>query len=151
MSNYLSLHQWQNGPRLSQVGPKLSQVGPKLGQVVGPNWPKDPNAIGVPVLILALLAQGIGLIAMTTLRVYLKWPWYPTSIQMDNLGLTLKKCSFMVRGKCISHFKMLWSVSRTMPWAKRASLYNHNRYSYCIWIFWPILSQQLGPISAQLG
>ena len=40
---------------------------------------------------------------MTTLRVYLKWPWYSTSIQMDNLGLSLKKCSFMVSGKCISH------------------------------------------------
>ena len=87
---------------------------------------------------------------MTTLRVYLKWPGYSTSIQMDNVGLSLKKCSFMV-----SHFKMLWSVSRTcygevalsspMPWAKRASLYNHNRYSYCI--FWPILAQ-LGPILA---
>ena len=39
-----------------------------------------------------------------------------------------------------------------MPWAKRANLYNHNRYSYCIWIFWPILAQQLGPILAkQLG
>ena len=34
-----------------------------------------------------------------------------------------------------------------MPSAKRASLYNHNRYSYCIWIFWPILAQ-LGPILA---
>ena len=29
---------------------------------------------------------------------------------------------------------------KPMPWAKRASLYNHNRHSYCIWIFWPILA-----------
>ena len=150
---------------------------------------------------------------MTTLRVYLKWPWYSTSIQMDNLGLSLKKCSFMVSGKCISHFKMLWSVSRAyygevalsspfflndysghvqensgmilnflrlyllfflaswsmgsvgsfwtwnnwpikgtglLPWAKRAGLYNQNRYSYWIWIFGPILVQ-LGPILVQLG
>ena len=40
---------------------------------------------------------------------------------------------------------------KPMPWAKRASLYNHNTHSYCIWIFWPILAQQLGPILAQLG
>ena len=46
-----------------------------------------------------------------------------------------------------------WPTKGTglLPWAKRASLYNHNRYSYCIWIFWPILAQQLGPILAQLG
>ena len=119
----------------------------------------------------------------------------------------------MVSGKCISHFKMLWSVSRAyygevalsspfflvwlfwtctgkfwydskflwlyllfflaswsmgsvgsfwtwnnwpikgtglLPWAKRAGLYNQNRYSYWIWIFGPILVQ-LGPILAQLG
>ena len=31
---------------------------------------------------------------------------------MDNLELSLKKCSFMVSGKCISHFKMLLSVSK---------------------------------------
>ena len=36
---------------------------------------------------------------------------------------------------------------KPMPWTKTASLYNQKRYSYCIWIFWPILAQ-LGPILA---
>ena len=52
-----------------------------------------------------------------------------------------------------AHFRYTLRVViaiKPMPWAKRASLYNHNRYSYCIWIFWPIFAQQVGPILAQL-
>jgi hypothetical protein len=50
-------------PNLGQLRPKLAKIGPK-----------EPNAIDAPIAILetALLAQGIGLIGMTTLRVYLK-------------------------------------------------------------------------------
>ena len=45
-----------------------------------------------------------------------------------------------------------WPIKGTglLPWAKRAGLYNQNRYSYWIWIFGPILVQ-LGPILVQLG
>ena len=42
---------------------------------------------------------------------------------------------------------------KPMPWAKRASLYNHNRYSYCIWLFWANFGQlwpNFGPTLAQL-
>ena len=49
------------------------------------------------------------------------------------------------------HFRYTLRAIKPKPWAKRSSLYNHNRYSYCIWIIWPILAQQLGPILAQLG
>jgi hypothetical protein len=67
---------------------------------------------------------------MTTLRVYLKLPLRPYQHPDGQLGgctvvlrhgpeslalseLSLYKCSFMVSGKCISHFKMLSSVSGT--------------------------------------
>ena len=84
------------------------------------------------------------------LKRYFKW----VAIGMGNGQM--KKCLW-TRSKVgyQGHFRYTLRVViaiKPMPWAKRASLYNHNRYSYCIWIFWPNnLAQQFGPILAQLG
>ena len=82
-------------------------------------------------------------------------------VALSNLPLTMKehffsdspKLSIWMLVEYQGHFRYTLRVViaiKPMPWAKRASLYNQNRYSYCIWIFWPILAQ-LGPILAQLG
>ena len=80
------------------------------------------------------------------LKRYFKW----VAIGMGNGQM--KKCLW-TRSKVgyQGHFRYTLRVViaiKPMPWAKRGSLYNHNRYSYCIWIFGPILVQ-LGPTLAQ--
>ena len=83
---------------------------------------------------------------------------YYGEVALSSPKLTMKehffndspKLSIWMLVGCQDHFRYTLRVViaiKPMPWAKRASLYNHNRYSYCILIFWHILAQ-LGPILA---